>query len=87
MVGLNGDADELSGVGLNGGEDGGSGEMNEDGRGSEACGGAARRIIPQMWTSAACIPTARGEAGAYRRGGNRAGGGTSESHRHRRMRA
>lgn len=56
MVGLNGDADELSGVGLNGGEDGGSGEMNEDGRGSEACGGAARRIIPQMWTSAGVHP-------------------------------
>ena len=51
MVGLNGDADELSGVGLdgvglNGGEDGGS----------EACGGAARRIIPQMWTSAGVHP-------------------------------
>lgn len=65
MVGLNGDADELSGVGLdgvglNGGEtgseNGGSGEMNEDGRGSEACGGAARRIIPQMWTSAGIHP-------------------------------
>lgn len=64
-VGLNGDADELSGVGLdgvglNGGEtgseNGGSGEMNEDGRGSEACGGAERRIIPQMWTSAGIHP-------------------------------
>lgn len=51
MVGLNGDADELSGVGLdgvglNGGEDGGS----------EACGSEARRIIPQMWTSAGIHP-------------------------------
>lgn len=56
MVGLNGDADELSGVGLdgvglNGGEDGGS-----EACGSEACGGAARRIIPQMWTSAGIHP-------------------------------
>lgn len=55
-VGLNGDADELSGVGLdgvglNGGEDGGS-----EACGSEACGGAARRIIPQMWTSAGIHP-------------------------------
>lgn len=48
------------GVGLNGGgtggENGGSGEMNEDGRGSEVCGGAVRRIIPQMWTSAGIHP-------------------------------
>lgn len=56
MVGLNGDADELSGVGLdgvglNGGEDGGS-----EACGSEACGVAARRIIPQMWTSAGVHP-------------------------------
>lgn len=57
------------GVGLNGGgtggENGGSGETGElsgtglDGaglNGSEACGGAARRIIPQMWTSAGIHP-------------------------------
>lgn len=50
-VGLNGDADELSGVGLDGGEDGGS-----EACGSEACGVAARRIIPQMWTSAGIHP-------------------------------
>ena len=47
------------GVGLNGGgtggENGGSGEMNEDGRGG-GNGGAARRIIPQMWTSAGVHP-------------------------------
>lgn len=47
------------GVGLNGGgtggEDGGSGEMNEDGRGG-GNGGAVRRIIPQMWTSAGIHP-------------------------------
>lgn len=56
-------AGELNGTGAGGGEgtgagdgDGGSGEMNEDGRGSEVRGGAARRIIPQMWTSAGIHP-------------------------------
>lgn len=48
------------GVGLNGGgtggENGGSGETGEDGRGSEVRGVAARRIIPQMWTSAGVHP-------------------------------
>lgn len=48
------------GVGLNGGgtggENGGSGETGEDGRGSEVRGVAARRIIPQMWTSAGIHP-------------------------------
>lgn len=68
-VGLNGVAGELNGTGAGGeegtgagdggggsGENGGSGETGEDGRGSEVRGGAARRIIPQMWTSAGVHP-------------------------------
>ena len=53
-------AGELNGTGAGGGEgtgagdgDGGSGENEQSaGRGSEACGGTMKRIIPQMWTSA-----------------------------------
>lgn len=37
--------------------DGGSGENEQSaGRGSEACGGTMKRIIPQMWTSAGVHP-------------------------------
>ena len=57
-------AGELNGTGAGGGEgtgagdgDGGSGENEQSaGRGSEACGGTMKRIIPQMWTSAGVHP-------------------------------
>lgn len=57
-------AGELNGTGAGGGEgtgagdgDGGSGENEQSaGRGSEACGGTMKRIIPQMWTSAGGHP-------------------------------
>ena len=57
-------AGELNGTGAGGGEgtgagdgDGGSGENAQSaGRGSEACGGTMKRIIPQMWTSAGVHP-------------------------------
>lgn len=57
-------AGELNGTGAGGGEgsgagdgDGGSGENEQSaGRGSEACGGIMKRIIPQMWTSAGVHP-------------------------------
>lgn len=57
-------AGELNGTGAGCGEgtgagdgDGGSGENEQSaGRGSEACGGTMKRIIPQMWTSAGVHP-------------------------------
>lgn len=57
-------AGELNGTGAGGGEgtgagdgDGGSGENEQSaGRGSEACSGTMKRIIPQMWTSAGVHP-------------------------------
>ena len=57
-------AGELNGTGAGGGDgtgagvvDGGSGENEQSaGRGSEACGGTMKRIIPQMWTSAGVHP-------------------------------
>lgn len=58
-------AGELNGTGAGGGEgtgagdvDGGSGgnEQSVGRRGSEACGGTMKRIIPQMWTSAGVHP-------------------------------
>ena len=64
MFGAAGVAGELNGTGAGGGEgtgagdvDGGSGENEQSaGRGSEACGGTMKRIIPQMWTSAGVHP-------------------------------
>lgn len=54
--GLAGVAGELNGTGAGDG-DGGSGENEQSaGRGSEACGGTMKRIIPQMWTSAGVHP-------------------------------
>ena len=55
---------ELNGPGAGGEDgtgagdgDGGSGENEQSaGRGSEACGGTMKRIIPQMWTSAGVHP-------------------------------
>lgn len=49
-------AGELNGTGAGDG-DGGSGENEQSaGRGSEACDGTMKRIIPQMWTSAGVHP-------------------------------
>ena len=49
-------AGELNGTGAGDG-DGGSGENEQSaGRGSEACSGTMKRIIPQMWTSAGVHP-------------------------------
>lgn len=49
-------AGELNGTGAGDGDGGSGGNEQSVGRGSEACGGTMKRIIPQMWTSAGVHP-------------------------------